>query len=65
MLKNKGIRRTFFTGDFYRNRANKKLIEHLRKDGHYLGAHSDKHLLYATWETAIRCSLINRCLLTI
>lgn len=40
----------FFTGDFYRNRDNKKLIEQLRKDGHYLGAHSDKHLLYATWE---------------
>jgi peptidoglycan/xylan/chitin deacetylase (PgdA/CDA1 family) len=22
----------------------------LRKDGHYLGAHSDKHLLYASWD---------------
>ena len=51
VLKNKGIpAHFFFTGDFYRNRANKKLIEQLRKDGHYLGAHSDKHLLYATWE---------------
>ncbi|MCF7825733.1 MAG: glycoside hydrolase family 9 protein [Candidatus Marinimicrobia bacterium] len=40
----------FFTGDFYRNPDNKSLIKKLRKDGHYLGAHSDKHLLYASWE---------------
>lgn len=39
----------FFTGDFYSNASNKKLIEKLRADGHYLGAHSDKHLLYADW----------------
>ena len=24
-------------------------IQQLKKDGHYLGAHSDKHLLYADW----------------
>ncbi|KAA3630453.1 MAG: polysaccharide deacetylase family protein [Bacteroidetes bacterium] len=40
----------FFTGDFYRIKSNKKLIRKLLKDGHYLGAHSDKHLLYASWE---------------
>lgn len=40
----------FFTGDFYRDRSNRKLINRLKKDGHYLGAHSDKHLLYASWE---------------
>ncbi len=40
----------FFTGDFYRIKHNKKLIRRLLKDGHYLGAHSDKHLLYASWE---------------
>ncbi len=40
----------FFTGDFYRNPENKKLIKRLRMDGHYLGAHSDKHLLYVAWE---------------
>jgi len=39
----------FFTGDFYRKNANKKLIKNLKNDGHYLGAHSDKHLLYASW----------------
>lgn len=40
----------FFTGDFYRNPANSKAIRKLIRDGHYLGAHSDKHLLYASWE---------------
>jgi peptidoglycan/xylan/chitin deacetylase (PgdA/CDA1 family) len=40
----------FFTGDFYRNPSFNKLINILKQDGHYLGAHSDKHLLYCTWE---------------
>jgi len=39
----------FFTGDFYREKENKKEIKRLIRDGHYLGAHSDKHLLYAPW----------------
>ncbi len=39
----------FFTGDFYRNRKNGALIKQLKVEGHYLGAHSDKHLLYADW----------------
>ena len=40
----------FFTGDFYRNVENEMLIQGLKADGHYLGPHSDKHLLYAPWE---------------
>lgn len=40
----------FFTGDFYRTKSNKKLIHRLKNDGHYLGPHSDKHLLYVSWE---------------
>jgi endoglucanase len=39
----------FFTGDFYRNKKFQSLIQQLKKDGHYLGAHSDKHFLYADW----------------
>jgi peptidoglycan/xylan/chitin deacetylase (PgdA/CDA1 family) len=39
----------FFTGDFYRNKLNRQLIKQLIAEGHYLGAHSDKHLLYADW----------------
>jgi peptidoglycan/xylan/chitin deacetylase (PgdA/CDA1 family) len=39
----------FFTGRFYRNPAYKKVISQLKQDGHYLGPHSDEHLLYADW----------------
>ena len=40
----------FFTGDFYRSKSNRSFIRYLIRAGHYLGAHSDQHLLYATWE---------------
>lgn len=40
----------FFTGEFYRNAKFESLIKGLKEDGNYLGAHSDKHLLYAPWE---------------
>ena len=40
----------FLTGDFYRNEKFSALITGLRSDGHYLGGHSNKHLLYCTWE---------------
>lgn len=39
----------FFTGDFYRNPDHSKLIRNLKTHGHYLGAHSDRHLLYSDW----------------
>lgn len=48
-LKQKSIKGSFFlTGNFYRNF--KPLVQHLQDDGHYLGSHSDKHLLYCDWE---------------
>ncbi|SEJ09835.1 Peptidoglycan/xylan/chitin deacetylase, PgdA/CDA1 family [Cyclobacterium xiamenense] len=40
----------FFTGDFYRNPDFNEQIRALQADGHYLGAHSDRHLLYASWD---------------
>jgi len=40
----------FFTGDFYRDQENRALVEELKSQGHYLGPHSDKHLLYCSWE---------------
>lgn len=40
----------FFTGDFYRNPSNSNLIFGLITEGHYLGPHSDKHLLYCSWK---------------
>jgi len=39
----------FFTGDFYNNYSNEKLINRLLKDKNFLGNHSDKHLLYCDW----------------
>lgn len=40
----------FLTGDFCRNTENEKIITRLRRGGHYIGPHSDKHLLYCSWE---------------
>ncbi len=40
----------FFTGRFYRNPDFADDIRALEADGHYLGAHSDQHLLYCSWE---------------
>lgn len=49
-LKKLNIKAAFFlTGDFYRNRKFAKTIKGLQKENHYLGAHSDKHLLYSSW----------------
>lgn len=40
----------FFTGNYYRNPDFKASTLKLLEDGHYLGAHSDRHLLYCPWE---------------
>ena len=40
----------FLTGRFYRNPRFAPLIRKLVSQGHYLGAHSDQHLLYCDWE---------------
>ena len=50
-LKKHGVRAGFFfTGDFYRTKKFAPMIWTLKTDGHYLGAHSDKHILYCSWE---------------
>ena len=46
----------FLTGRFYRNPQFKSILKHLQKSGHYLGAHSDEHLLYNDW--TVRDSLL-------
>lgn len=49
-LREKGVPASFFlTGNFLRDDANKKFIKSIAKR-HYLGPHSDKHLLYASWD---------------
>ena len=40
----------FFIGDFYREPKFQELIKRIHAEGHYLGPHSDKHPLYASWE---------------
>jgi peptidoglycan/xylan/chitin deacetylase (PgdA/CDA1 family) len=39
----------FFTGRFYRNPSFQPIIRQLKQQGHYLGPHSDQHLLYCDW----------------
>ena len=47
VLGNQNIKASFFlTGKFYRNQDFNDIIIGLKSDGHYLGAHSDNHLLY-------------------
>ncbi len=49
-LKKQKVKSSFFlTGRFYRNPNFQTAILRLKKDGHFLGAHSDAHLLYADW----------------
>jgi len=50
VLKQEGLKASFFfTGRFYRNPAFRSAIQQLKRDGHYLGAHSNEHLLYCDW----------------
>ena len=50
VLKEKRIHASFFlTGNFYSNKKFARLITDLKASGHYMGAHSDKHLLYCDW----------------
>jgi peptidoglycan/xylan/chitin deacetylase (PgdA/CDA1 family) len=45
----KGKKASFFlTGEYYRN--NPDVVNAIKSEGHYLGAHSDQHLLYCAWE---------------
>jgi peptidoglycan/xylan/chitin deacetylase (PgdA/CDA1 family) len=50
ILRKRGVRASFFlTGRFLRNPAFTDLIHELVRDGHYVGPHSDQHLLYCDW----------------
>jgi len=40
----------FFTGHFFQIEAHHPLIRRIVDEGHYLGPHSDEHLLLASWE---------------
>jgi peptidoglycan/xylan/chitin deacetylase (PgdA/CDA1 family) len=47
---NKAKASFFLTGNFVRERKNSNILRRIKKDGHFVGPHSDKHLLYASWE---------------
>ncbi|HCE56575.1 MAG TPA: cellulase [Prolixibacteraceae bacterium] len=40
----------FFTGNFLRNPDFAGITEKIVKQGHFVGAHSDRHLLYCDWQ---------------
>jgi peptidoglycan/xylan/chitin deacetylase (PgdA/CDA1 family) len=48
--KHKGKGSFFFTGEFLTNTSFQPFIQRIVKEGHYLGPHSDKHVLYCPWE---------------
>jgi peptidoglycan/xylan/chitin deacetylase (PgdA/CDA1 family) len=49
VLRNNEVKGSFFlTGDFIRNHP--ELVSQINAEGHTVGAHSDKHLLYNAWE---------------
>ena len=51
ILGKKGIKGSFFlTGNFLRSETNKAIVKRIIKEGHFIGPHSDRHLLYASWE---------------
>lgn len=51
VLARKEIKASFFlTGNFARERDNRSLIRRVVAGGHYVGPHSDGHLLYAPWD---------------
>lgn len=56
-LKEEGVKAGFFfTGRFYRNPLFQRSVLRAGSDGHYLGPHSDQHLLYCDWN--VRDSLL-------
>lgn len=49
----------FLTGAFLRDRGKAPLVARMVRDGHYVGPHSDAHLLYAPW-TGPKKTLVSR-----
>jgi peptidoglycan/xylan/chitin deacetylase (PgdA/CDA1 family) len=51
LARHQGKASFFVTGEFLDNPKFRGLVERIVKEGHYLGPHSDKHLLYCSWES--------------
>ena len=51
VLEKKDVKGSFFvTGKFVEDKKSANLLTKLTKKGHYVGPHSDQHLLYSPWE---------------
>jgi peptidoglycan/xylan/chitin deacetylase (PgdA/CDA1 family) len=50
LAKHQGKGSFFFTGGFLTNASFRPLIQRIVSEGHYLGPHSDQHVLYCPWE---------------
>lgn len=51
VLNNNKIKGSFFlTGNCLRMKEHQPVIEEIIRKGHYIGGHSDKHILYASWD---------------
>ncbi|HEX6960571.1 MAG TPA: polysaccharide deacetylase family protein [Lacipirellula sp.] len=55
VLQSRQIKGSFFlTGNFLRRSEFKPLVRRMVHEGHYVGPHSDKHLLYCDWDARER-----------
>jgi peptidoglycan/xylan/chitin deacetylase (PgdA/CDA1 family) len=59
LAKRRGRASFFLTGDFLVNPRFRTLVKRIVAEGHYLGPHSDKHLLYCEW-TAGKKTLVSK-----
>ncbi|MDR1719861.1 MAG: glycoside hydrolase family 9 protein [Dysgonamonadaceae bacterium] len=51
VLKKQNIKASFFlTGNCLRMKEHENIIKRIIREKHYVGPHSDKHLLYASWD---------------
>lgn len=59
-LSKRGLKASFFlTGAFLRDPAKTPIVRRMVQEGHYVGAHSDGHLLYSPW-TGPKVTLVSR-----
>ena len=52
LKKHQGKGSFFLTGDFLRNPQFTSLVTRITDERHYLGPHSDQHLLYCAWDNS-------------
>lgn len=50
LARHQGKASFFFTGDFLANTNFTPLIRRILKEEHFIGPHSDKHMLYCAWD---------------